>query len=871
MKDPRPQPIHRRDYRPPDHWIDTVDLEFELDEAVTRVRATLSVRRNTAVAPAGAALRLDGEKLALVAVAVDGRELGANEYRVEPDALVVPDMPDEFTLVTLVEIEPQNNTELTGLYRSGASLCTQCEAEGFRRITYFLDRPDVMARYTTTIVADGKRWPVLLSNGNRVEERELSDGRTLVRWQDPYPKPCYLFALVAADLRCRADTFTTRSGRNVRLEVWVEPANVGACDHALRSLQRAMKWDEDTFGLEYDLDLYMIVAVSDFNMAAMENKGLNVFTATDDDYEDIEGVIAHEYFHNWTGNRVTCRDWFQLTLKEGLTVFRDEQFTADMTSPAVKRIHDVTTLRTAQFAEDQSPTAHPIRPDSYIEMNNFYTVTVYNKGAEVVRMIHTLLGGEGFRRGMDLYISRHDGQAVTCDDFVAAMADAGPIDLRQFSRWYEQAGTPVVEVSTDHDAVAGRYTLGLRQRPPINAPTNWQPMHVPIAVGLLGPDGNDLAPVLTHGEAIVRGTTAVLQLREPEQRFVFANVREPPTPSLLRGFSAPVKLRFDRTPEELAFLMAHDADAVSRWDAAQTLGEAIIATLVQDHAAGRELVIDDRFSAAFGRVVADPAIDGSLRALMMALPDERVVAQHAEVVDVDGIHEARQFVVRSLAHRHRDALRDLYDRHHGTPYSLERSAIDARRAKNAALRYLVSTADPDAIALARAQFDRSDSMTDVQASLQCLLDAPADAHAEPLAEFYQRWRQDPLVLDKWFAVQAASIRPDTLARVTELRAHPDFNLRNPNRVRALLGTFSVRNQVRFHDPTGAGYRLLADAVLELDALNPQAAARLVGAFASWQRLQAPRREAMRTELARIVARQDLSKDVYELASKSLAS
>jgi len=496
---------------------------------------------------------------------------------------------------------------------------------------------------------------------------------------------------------------------------------------------------------------------------------------------------------------------------------------------------------------------------------------VYNKGAEVVRMIHTLLGADGFRRGMDLYIARHDGQAVTCDDFVAAMADAGPIDLRQFSRWYEQAGTPIVEVSTDHDPIAGRYTLGLRQRPPVNAAPGWQPMHVPIAVGLLGSDGTDLAPVLTHGEAIVRGSTAVLQLREAEQRFVFADVREPPTPSLLRGFSAPVKLRFDRTPEELAFLMAHDADAVSRWDAAQTLGEAIIATLVQDRAAGRTLALDDRFSAAFGRVLADPNIDGSLRALMMALPDERVVAQHAEVVDVDGIHAARQFVVGALAREHASALRELHLRHAASPGALERAAIDGRRAKNAALRYLVSTGDPDALVLARTQFDRGDNMTDVQASLQCLLDAPADAHEEPLALFYQRWRHDPLVLDKWFAVQAASIRPDTLARVTALRAHPDFNLRNPNRVRALLGTFSVRNQVRFHDPNGGGYRLLADAVLELDPLNPQAAARLVGAFASWQRLQAPRREAMRSELARIVSRSDLSKDVYELASKSLAS
>jgi aminopeptidase N len=881
MKDPRPQPIHRKDYRPPDYWIDAVDLEFDLDETATRVRARLAVRRNVDAAAPGTPLRLDGEKLKLLSVAVDDRVLATSEYRVEADALVIAGVPDAFTLTTEVEIDPGSNTELTGLYRSGTSLCTQCEAEGFRRITYFLDRPDVMARYTTTISADAQRWPVLLSNGNRVEERELDGGRKLVRWQDPYPKPCYLFALVAADLRCRAGKFTTRSGRDVQLEVWVEPANVDACDHALRSLQRAMKWDEDTFGLEYDLDLYMIVAVSDFNMAAMENKGLNVFnakyvlarpeTATDDDYEDIEGVIAHEYFHNWTGNRVTCRDWFQLTLKEGLTVFRDEQFTADMTSPAVKRIHDVTTLRTAQFAEDQSPTAHPIRPDSYIEMNNFYTVTVYNKGAEVVRMIHTLLGADGFRRGMDLYIERHDGQAVTCDDFLSAMADAGPIDLRQFARWYEQSGTPIIEVAVDHDAVAGRYTLALRQRPPVNAPAGWQPMHVPVAVGLIGDDGNDLVPVLAHGEAIVRGTTAILQVREPEHRFVFAGVREPPTPSLLRGFSAPVKLRVDRTPEELAFLMAHDVDAVSRWDAAQTLGEAIIASLVHERAHGDQLVLDARFSDAFGRVLADSTIDGSLCALMMTLPDERIVAQHAEQVDVDGIHAARQFVVRELAQRHAAALRELYERHRTAPYSLERASIDGRRAKNAALRYLVSTGEPGALALARGQFDRGDNMTDVQAALQCLLDAPAEVHEDPLAEFYRRWRHDPLVLDKWFAVQAASIRPDTLARVTRLRSHPDFSLRNPNRVRALLGTFSVRNQVRFHDPTGAGYRLLADAVLELDALNPQAAARLVGAFASWQRLQSPRREAMRAELARIVARPELSKDVYELASKSLAS
>ena len=501
MKDPRPQPIHRRDYRPPAFWIDAVDLAFELDEHRTRVTAKLAVRRNPDV-PSEPNLRLDGERLELVSIAIEGRVLSAGEYDVLPDGLSVAAPADRFTLETVVVVDPGNNTELSGLYRSGAALCTQCEAEGFRRITYFLDRPDVMARYTTTLVADATRYPVLLSNGNRVSSEALADGRHPVRWEDPFPKPSYLFALVAADLRCQASSFRTRSGRDVRLEIWVEPTNVDACEHALRSLQRAMAWDETTYGLEYDLDLYMIVAVSDFNMAAMENKGLNVFnakyvlarpeTATDDDYEAIEGVIAHEYFHNWTGNRVTCRDWFQLTLKEGLTVFRDEQFTADMTSAAVKRIHDVITLRTAQFAEDQSPTAHPIRPDAYIEMNNFYTVTVYNKGAEVIRMMHTLLGAEGFRRGMDLYFERHDGQAVTCDDFRAAMADANGADLEQFGRWYAQAGTPIVDVRTAYDGPSRTFSIELEQRAPVNVdPAGWQPMHIPVAVGLLGADGRD--------------------------------------------------------------------------------------------------------------------------------------------------------------------------------------------------------------------------------------------------------------------------------------------------------------------------------------------------------------------------------------------
>ncbi len=880
MKDPGPQPIQRVDYRPPAFWIDEVDLEFDLDEGCTRVTARLRVRRNPGV-PAEPTLRLDGERLRLVSIAIDGVALGAEGYEVLTDGLLVPAPADRFTLTTCVEIDPSSNTELSGLYRSGNVLCTQCEAEGFRRITYFLDRPDVMARYTTTIVADATRYPVLLSNGNRIGAEALAGGRHRVVWQDPFPKPCYLFALVAADLRCEAASFRTKSGREVRLEIWVEPANVDACEHALRSLQRAMAWDETTFGLEYDLDLYMIVAVSDFNMAAMENKGLNVFnakyvlarpqTATDDDYEDIEGVIAHEYFHNWTGNRVTCRDWFQLTLKEGLTVFRDELFTADVTSEAVKRIHDVIILRTAQFAEDQSPTAHPIRPDSYIEMNNFYTVTVYNKGAEVVRMMHTLLGREGFRRGMDLYFARHDGQAVTCDDFRAALADANGADLEQFGRWYAQAGTPIVDVQSSHDPTAQTFTLRLEQRAPVNAdPATWLPMHIPVAVGLLGPDGTDAEIRLVDGAAAVRGTTAVLELREASSTWVFGGLTTAPVVSLLRGFTAPVKLRMERTTDELAFLTAHDMDAFSRWDAGQTLAEATLAGLVRDRAADLPLALDARFVAAFGRMLLDPALDGSLRAAMLTLPDERVLGQHADVIDVDGIHAAREFAMRTLALAHHDDLLALYraeQRRGANEATKEQTA--SRRARNMALRLLVASGRPDGVELALAQFEAADNMTDSQAALQCLVDVEGDASEAPLAAFYRRWAHDPLVLDKWFAVQAGSSRADTLDRVVALRSHPEFNLRQPNRVRALLAGFSTRNQVRFHDRSGGGYRLLADAILEIDPSNPQLAARLIGALVQWRRLDAGRSEAMRGELARIVARQGLSRDVSELASKAL--
>ena len=884
MKDPRPQPIYRRDYRPPDYWIDTVDLRFELGDELTLVTATLAVRRNEHSGPGPKPLELHGEKLELRSVSLDGRVLEPSEYQADDKTLRIASVPARFELTTTVAIKPQHNTELEGLYRSGSTFCTQCEAEGFRKITYFLDRPDVMSRYTTTIEADAKAYPVLLSNGNRVDEGSLENGRHFVKWEDPFPKPSYLFALVAADLRCHAGTYTTKSGRDVALEIWVEPQNVDACEHALESLKKSMKWDEETFGLEYDLDIYMIVAVRDFNMGAMENKGLNVFnekfilarpeTATDDDYEAIEGVVAHEYFHNWTGNRVTCRDWFQLTLKEGLTVFRDEQFTADMTSAAVKRIQDVRILRTAQFAEDQSPTAHPIRPDSYIEMNNFYTVTVYNKGAEVVRMYHTLLGPEGFRKGMDLYFERHDGNAVTCDDFRAAMADANGVDLDQFARWYTQAGTPVVEAEGTHDPGKKTYTLTLRQRAPANVDAEqWQPMHVPLSAGLVGPDGDDLRlDVVSDPEQTVelRDTSALLELKRPEQRFVFRDVEHPPVPSLLRGFSAPVKLRIERSIDELAFLIGHDSDPFCRWDAAQSLAQALLLESATAHGRGQRLDLDPRFIEAWGKVLTDPELDGSLKALTLTLPDERLLGQAQDVVDVDGLYLARQNASKSLAQAHGETLRSLYDSTAAKgSYSNDQGEVTRRRLRNTVLGLMVRGDVPGGVERALQQYRKADNMTDAQAALECLVDTEGDPRIEALQSFHEKWKGYPLVIDKWFAVQALSSRSEAVDAVMALWEHPDFTPRNPNRVRALVGTFAVRNQTRFHGSDGRGYGFVADKILELDKINPQVSARLVSAFSQWRRFDSDRQAKMKAELRRIVNAPKLSTDVYELASKML--
>jgi aminopeptidase N len=879
MEEGTPQPIYLKDYRPPDFLVDQVDLKVDLDETVSTVSARLALRRNHD--DGRRPLVLDGQSLELRALRLDGGALDATRYAVDADSLTLFEVPDRFVLDIETAVCPKDNTSLEGLYVSGGVLCTQCEAEGFRKITYFPDRPDVMARYGITIRADRDRFPVMLANGNRVDGGPLPGGRHWVRWEDPYPKPSYLFALVAGRLACVEDSFITRSGRSVALRVFVEPGNEDKCAHALLSLKRAMRWDEDVFGLEYDLDVYMIVAVGDFNMGAMENKGLNIFnakyvlakpeTATDADFADIEGVIGHEYFHNWTGNRITCRDWFQLSLKEGLTVFRDQLFSADMRSAAVKRIQDVRALRASQFQEDGGPMAHPVRPASYIEINNFYTHTVYDKGAEVVRMIHRLAGPEGFRQGVDLYVHRHDGMAVTTDNFVAAMADAAGIDLGQFRLWYDQAGTPELTVTRHYDAAAQTYTLEIRQScPPTPGQPDKRPFHIPLAVALLGPDGGEL-PLRLKGENAAKGTTRVLELRREREAFTFVDVPAPPVPSLLRGFSAPVKLNIDLDDGELAFLMAHDSDPFNRWEAGQRYAAKLLLGLVADIRGDRPLVLDQGFVEAFRKTLTDDGLDPAFVALALTLPDEADLAEQMAEVDVVAIHEARLFARRAVASALAAELLAVYraNRTPG-PYMVEPGPAGKRSLKNLCLAYLaIGEDDGRGRELALAQFRRADSMTDAMASLALIADIDRPERAKALAAFHARWRDEPLVVDKWFAIQARSRLPGTLDEVRRLMDHPAFSLTNPNKVRALIGSFAYANQRRFHDESGAGYRFLADQVLRLDAINPQVAARLLGPLTRHRRYDPVRRTAMRAELERIRGRADLSPDVYEIVTKSL--
>ena len=875
-RDASPAAKYLRDYQPPSFLVDDVSLRFDLREVGTRVVSRLSVRRNPA-GPAARDLRLDGEGLRLIHVTLDGRALEPEEFGLEPDSLVVRRVPDSFVLETEVEIAPERNTALEGLYRSGAMFCTQCEAEGFRRITYFVDRPDVMARFTTTLEADQATCPVLLSNGNPVASETLPDGRHRAVWEDPFPKPCYLFALVAGDLRFMEDRFVTKSGRDVGLRIYTDARDVSHCAHALRSLKKAMRWDEEKFGREYDLDAYNVVAVGDFNMGAMENKGLNIFnaryvlaspdTATDDDFQHVEGVIGHEYFHNWTGNRITCRDWFQLSLKEGLTVFRDQEFSADMGSRGVKRICDVRYLRAQQFAEDAGPMAHPVRPESYIEINNFYTLTVYEKGAELVRMQHNLLGPALFRKAMDLYFDRHDGQAVTTDDFVACMEEASGRDLTQFRLWYSQAGTPVVEASGVYDETAGVYELSLRQSCPATpGQPDKRPLHIPVAVGLLDREGRDRPLYLADGGAEAGEGTCVLELTLAEQTFVFERVPERPVPSLLRGFSAPVRLEYEYSDEELHFLMARDSDGLSRWDAAQRLHQKVLLSRVADP----EMQVDAGYVAAFRAALAAETGDRALLAEILTLPSESYLGDLMTVVDVEGIHLAREGLKTALAGALRDDLKAVYEANAdpGT-FSFDAEAIARRRIRNLCLGYLAKGGDDECRRLCADQYAGATNMTDTLAALAQVAHSDWPERDALLGDFEARWQHEPLVLDKWFALQATSVRRDTIERVKALMAHPGFNLGNPNRVRALVGSFVTGNPVRFHDSTGAGYRFLADVVLELDGRNPQIAARLLRHMSRWRRYDTLRQSLMREQFERVLGRDGLSKDTFEVATKSL--
>ena len=874
-----PQPTRLADYRPPDWRIETAEFDFDLGEEKTHVRARLAIRRDHdgPVRP----LVLNGQELKTLSLAVDGRALGDGDYLVTGDSLTIAAPPDEFTLESLVEIHPEANTALEGLYKSGGNFCTQCEAEGFRRITWFLDRPDVMATYRTAITADKGRYPVLLSNGNLVESEDLADGRHRAVWADPWPKPAYLFALVAGDLTVHEDAYVTGSGREVACRIYVERGNEDRCAWAMQALKNAMRWDEEVFGLEYDLDIYMIVAVGDFNMGAMENKGLNVFndkfvlarpdTATDADYEFIESVIAHEYFHNWTGNRVTCRDWFQLSLKEGLTVFRDQQFSADMRSAAVKRIGDVRMLRARQFPEDAGPLAHPIRPDSYIEINNFYTATVYEKGAEVVRMIHTLLGPAGFRKGLDLYFQRHDGQAVTCEDFVAAMAAATGVDLNRFGRWYGQAGTPKLTAAGRYDAAAGIYELTLSQScPPTPGQEKKEPVHMPVAVGLVDGAGHDM-PLRLVGEGRADApSTRVLELKEPVQTFRFAGITERPTPSILRGFSAPVIVEQALSEEDRLHLMAHDSDPFNRWQAAQDIALDLLLRMVGAVQRGTEAPADAAFVAALGRTLADQTMEPAFVAELLALPGEDVIADRMEVMDVEAVHVARKALVRSVAEGLREPLMEAYRRHLENSADPTDTTAGGRRAlKNRALAYLMETGEREIVDLCLRQYEEAATMTDSIAALTQMAHRDSPHRRRALADFRQKWAGDKLVLDKWFAVQASSPRADTLARVRALMRDSAFTTHNPNKVRALIGTFSANNPLRFHADDGSGYEFLADRVLELDPINPHVAARLLTPMGRWRRFDEARQALMKAQLQRILDHEGLSRDSFEIASKSL--
>lgn len=867
--------IFREDYEPSLYAAKSIFLNVALHDEYALVTAkTEFIVRNSYLGTLPP-LFLNGEFLQLCAVQYNETPLRDNEYVLSEKGLQISPKDKEFTLEITTRIEPDKNTALEGLYRSNGIYCTQCEAEGFRRITYSLDRPDVLSVFTTRIEGNTQQVPVLLSNGNLIEQGQMDENRQYAIWHDPFPKPTYLFALVAGQLTYIEDFFTTCSGREICLRIFVEPHNSTKCGHAMHSLKKAMKWDEEVYGLEYDLDIFMIVAVDDFNMGAMENKGLNVFnaknivvspeTATDADYLAVEAVVAHEYFHNWTGNRVTCRDWFQLSLKEGLTVYRDQEFSADMNSRAVQRITDVKNLRTFQFREDSGPMAHPIRPDSYVEINNFYTATVYNKGAEVVRMIASLIGKNGFRKGMDLYFARHDGQAVTCDDFIAAMADANTVDLRQFSRWYSQAGTPVLQVHEEYSETDQTYTLTVEQTcPPTPGQPDKKPFHVPIKIGLLDNQGN--------GIPCSGGKSTMLELKESKQTFSFNGFKKRPIVSFLREFSAPVSVNQFQSRDDLILLMGHDEDLFNRWQAATQLAEENILAGIGRHPNSDQFSIDSIYMNALRNNIIADSTDKALLALILQLPSEVYLAGKMKIIDPDGLHRVRQSMIKFLSTALHEEFLKLYrdNCEHGEHQNTS-AAMAKRSLKNVALHYLMAVDTPTetSVSLCRKQYEHSTNMTDRLAAFTCITNSDMVDREHFIQDFYTHWQHDALVMDKWFSVQALSIRANTLQSVKGLINHPHFSLKNPNKVRALIGAFCTGNHKQFHDISGNGYKFLADHIIALNALNPQIAARLLSPFLTWKKYDEQRQGMITTQLEKILSVPCVSRDVYEIASKSL--
>lgn len=875
----QPKEIFLKDYQPSNYLIEQVFLHFDLHPEYTLVKSIIKFYANPE-AQKDSVLQLVGEELQLRRVILDGKTLEPNQYEVKDNLLIIPKVPEKFTLETEVLIKPAENKTLNGLYQSKGNYCTQCESQGFRRITYYLDRPDVMSRFTTAISADRDRYPVLLSNGNLVDTKDLGDNRHWVLWEDPSLKPSYLFALVAGDYEWIEDTFTTMSGKTVLLRVYVEKGNVDKSAHAMESLKRAMKWDEDTYGREYDLDMYMIVAVSDFNMGAMENKGLNIFndvyilatpdTATDEDYVNIESVIGHEYFHNWSGNRVTVRDWFQITLKEGLTIFRDQGFTADMTSHAVKRIKDVNVIRNVQFPQDAGPLRHSIRPESYIEVNNFYTVTVYNKGSEVIRMLETLLGIETFRKAMTLYFERNDGKAVTTEDFLQAMQDEYGKDLTQFKNWYRQAGTPHVEAKGVYDPQQHTYTLTFSQSCiPTPGKKTTEDFVIPIKVALLNEQGKELPLKLENTRSNEAVTEMVVTLDKKEQKFVFTDVQEEPLPSLLRNFSAPVRLTFPYTEDQLIFLMAHDTDGFNSWDAGQELATNLIMSGVKNYRENTDVKIDDKFIEAFRTNLVNDQLDKLFIAEMLILPTESYILELMKESDIEVIYKVRHNIRKQLATKLATDFLDQYHRNTAKEFSLDKEAMGQRRLKNICLAYLMLLGKQEIIDLAVKQYRNADNLTDRVGVLAAITHVDAPEREQLFTDFYQHWQNNSLVIDKWFSLQVMSTLPNAFELMKSLMDHPAFDITNPNKTRSVLGTFVRTNFLRFHDKSGIPYAYLVEQVLTIDAFNPQLAARMLEPLIKWRSYDKERQALMKTELERIEKVPSLSNDLYELVTKSL--